>query len=272
MSSRLPKGTSATVILVPLLVTIFLVILNVSSGTFWSLYDAVAGTPEDETAAPAPYNSSDGILLINQAEPNEPTDGREPWLGEEAWIAGVQAGQEYIGEFPEPQNVQVLKGMDTGEIWGYMIHISGSLGVGCQYCHDINNFAADPYPAKISARLMLRLVNDLNGQFLSQIPTWGGNYVQCATCHHGQPNNMLAFSERNDYRPVNAVGEVLQPWSIDTYAIATSTEFVNQHPTTGKMLSMVNYMRENWDRYVLPTRRIRLCWLSCPSMIDRITL
>lgn len=260
MLPRLPKGAAVVAIGVPLLLFFALALLTLVPSLYWAPFPQAGITaPDTSAAAPPPmYNHSDGVLLINEAAPNDTSNDpyqRDPWLGEVAWIAGVQAGQEYIGEHPQPQNVQVLKGMSTAEIWEYMIYISGALGVGCQYCHDIENFAADPYPQKISGRLMLRLVQDLNGQYLSQIPTWAGNYVQCATCHQGQPYGMLAFSEHNSYTPADpntTTIDDLQTYVIDTQAVAPSEEFVTSHPTTGKMLSMVNFMRQNWDKYVLP--------------------
>lgn len=214
-----------------------------------------ASPPANQTTTPV-FNPSDGILAITQAEPNVPTDGREPWLGSDAWIKAVQAGQEYVGKNPGPQNVQILTGMSTAGVWVYMVqHVSGALGVSCQYCHDITNFAADPYPQKISARLMLRLVRDLNSQFVSQVPDWKGNYVQCATCHYGQSVNMLAYSEQNAYQSEpgdNGETQQTQAVDIDTYAVHPDSQFVAQHPSTGKMLEMVNWMETRWSGYVLP--------------------
>lgn len=215
---------------------------------------ACGGEAAEAPALPTPsaYSTSDGVRAIAQAEPNAPTDGRQPWLGADAWIAAVQAGQAYVGANPQPQNVQILSGMSTAAVWSYMVqHVSGPLGVSCQYCHDISNFAADPYPQKISARLMLRLVRDLNGQFLSQTPDWKGNYVQCVTCHQGQPIGMLGYSERNAVEAREG-DQTLQPWVVDTFAVHPDQQFVLQHPTTGKMLEMVNWMQDKWPGYVLP--------------------
>jgi photosynthetic reaction center cytochrome c subunit len=61
----------------------------------------------------------------------------------------VQAGQAWISANPNTVNVQVLTGLTSAEVWTYMVqYVSGGLGVGCQYCHDINNFAADTYPRR----------------------------------------------------------------------------------------------------------------------------
>ncbi len=170
--------------------------------TFFWIYELASG-PERRAAAEAveidaPYSASTGVLLITQAERNVPDDTRDPWLSLEAWTEGVQAGQAYVEQFPEPQNAQVLTGMTTEQIWGYMQqHVSGALGVGCQYCHDVQAdengtylFNEDTYAQKLSAREMMRLTNDLNAEFIVDLPNWRGNYVQCATCHNNQPIDM----------------------------------------------------------------------------------
>jgi len=164
----------------------------------WLIYE-LSGGPERRglaIAAEAPYSSAKNLQLINQAPPNDPTDGREPWLSQEFYNEGVQAGNQYIGQFPEPQNVQVLTDMDTAQIWSYMQQqVSGALKVGCQYCHNVQpdadgnyQFHLDDYPQKIAARDMMRLVNDLNGKYIVNLPYWRGNYVTCATCHSGLGN------------------------------------------------------------------------------------
>ncbi len=261
MDARLPVRGNNIAVVVPVLVFVLVVFLSLSACGESSSPEAAEPTAVpieavDPTAVPTYFDTTMGIKIITQSEPNVPGEGdpRQPWLGDEAWIEAVQAGQMYITENPEPKNVQVLKGMTTGEVWAYMQHISGALGVSCQYCHDITNYAADPYPQKISARLMLLLVSDINTQFITTLPQWKGNYVQCASCHRGQPQNMLAFSERNAYLAEDAAtGRSLQTWVIDTYAVdPTSADYVLQHPNTGVMLAMVKWMEENWDGYVLP--------------------
>lgn len=182
-------------------VAVGIVVAVVTTATFWWIYSLVRSSDApaiaQAEAARAPWSPSDGQKVITAAQPNTPTDGREPWLGDQAWAEGVQAGQAWIATNPNPINVQVLLGMDSAQIWLYMQqYVSGGLGVGCQYCHDINNFAADTYPQKISARNMLYLVSDVNSQFIVDLPNWKGNYVQCATCHNNQPVNMEAFGEQ----------------------------------------------------------------------------
>lgn len=220
-----------------LLVTLLVgaVVAGLTVIAFWWVFSLTLAPALSEAvaAANAPYNNSDGIALIAAAAPNVPTDGREPWLGTEAWQAGIQAGQAYIAAFPQPQNVQVLKGLNTAQIWAYMIQMSGGLGVGCQYCHNINNFAADSYPQKISGRLMLRLVTDLNANYLTNIPNWRGNYVRCDTCHQGQPILMPTVSEQFD-RSVPPIPVTLEPLDGNGMPIrgAAAIQALNEDPNT----------------------------------------
>jgi photosynthetic reaction center cytochrome c subunit len=182
-------------------VAVGIVVAVVTTATFWWIYslvrssDAPAQSLAD--AARGRWSPSDGQNAITAAQPNTPTDGREPWLGNEAWFSGVQAGQAWVQANPNTVNVQVLTGMSSAQIWLYMQqYVSGGLGVGCQYCHNINNFASDEVPQKAAARSMLYLVSDVNAQFIVNLPNWKGNYVQCATCHNNQPNNLEAFGEQ----------------------------------------------------------------------------
>jgi len=78
-----------------------------------------------------------------------------------------------------------------------MREFSFALGVRCQYCHAGGNgisfdgvvFASDEKPAKVTARAMLRMVDELNTVTLAKLPTRAEPRVavECATCHRGQP-------------------------------------------------------------------------------------
>ncbi|MBX0327155.1 photosynthetic reaction center cytochrome c subunit [Oscillochloris sp. ZM17-4] len=178
-------------------VAVGIIVAVVTTATFYWVYDLALG--QERAAATvvsqAPWSSSDGIKVITSSAPNVPTDGRQPWLGTDAWVQGVQAGQTWVQNNPNPVNVQVLTGMDSAQIWAYMQqYVAGALGVSCQYCHDINNFSLDTYAQKTTARNMMYLATDLNANFILQLPNWRGNYVQCATCHNSKPNNLEGFA------------------------------------------------------------------------------
>jgi len=76
-----------------------------------------------------------------------------------------------------------------------MREFSLALGVRCQYCHaggdgvsfDGVRFASDEKPAKVKARLMLRMVDEINNGALARLPSRAEPRVtvECATCHRG---------------------------------------------------------------------------------------
>ena len=56
-----------------------------------------------------------------------------------------------------------------------------ALGVECDYCHHMPNTEFETEKKKL-AREMMRMVSELNSQFLRNRP----NKVGCATCHRGK--------------------------------------------------------------------------------------
>lgn len=180
-------------------VAVGIVVAIITTATFYWIYELASG-PERRAAAiaaAAPYSPDSGVKTITQSQPNTPPEGREAWLGNDAWFKGVQAGQDWVSKNPNTLNVQVLVGMNSAQVWSYMQqYVSGALGVSCQYCHNLANFASDEYYQKVSARSMMRMVSGINTQYIANLPNWKGNYVQCATCHQGQPLNMPAVNSQ----------------------------------------------------------------------------
>jgi tetratricopeptide (TPR) repeat protein len=78
-----------------------------------------------------------------------------------------------------------------------MREFSFALGVRCQYCHfggdgisfDGVDFSSDAKPAKMKARAMLRMTDQVNRTLLPQVPSRVEPRLQvdCATCHRGLP-------------------------------------------------------------------------------------
>ncbi len=82
------------------------------------------------------------------------------------------------------RNIQVLTNVQTKEqLTKIMEDIANSLGVKCNYCHDVNNYASDEKETKRKARVMLRMVLAINRDFIN----WDkAEVVDCYTCHRGQ--------------------------------------------------------------------------------------
>ena len=51
-----------------------------------------------------------------------------------------------------------------------MQNITFALGVGCVYCHDLNNLSLETKPQKVKALMMLEMVRDINSKFVTGKP------------------------------------------------------------------------------------------------------
>lgn len=89
-------------------------------------------------------------------------------------------------------NLQVLpKDIPRAELVMTMRNIAGALGVRCTYCHvGPDNlvgmdFAVDTKGTKQAARMMLRMVASINGEYVNKLPAGSAprQPVGCITCH-----------------------------------------------------------------------------------------
>ena len=98
---------------------------------------------------------------------------------------------------PKPVNLQVLPMTYTGDqVIDIMHKFERELGVECEYCHVKNptpspttghlDFASDANPMKDRARTMMRMTENINQAYLSQLKTPPPTQqVECGTCHRG---------------------------------------------------------------------------------------
>jgi cytochrome c553 len=111
--------------------------------------------------------------------------------------APSQAGSPPPRNFPAPTNLKVLPKNLTGQqVHEIMEKWEGSLGAHCNTCHtpDPNNigpngrprlnYADDSKPEKSTARLMYKMTEDINGNYISMFENSGAP-VTCGTCHRG---------------------------------------------------------------------------------------
>jgi Photosynthetic reaction centre cytochrome C subunit len=80
------------------------------------------------------------------------------------------------------RNLQILQVSSQAELLRNMHVIRASLGVHCDYCHEVQNeqYSSDSKPAKKKAREMIRMVMALNTTYFDGKPRVG-----CNTCHRG---------------------------------------------------------------------------------------
>lgn len=99
-------------------------------------------------------------------------------------------------------NLEVLpKNIPVRELINTMRGFTNALGVRCQYCHigeegeplSEFDFVSDDMPAKLKAREMLRMVGQINGEWLAALPRRGTPAVEvaCVTCHRGQARPVM---------------------------------------------------------------------------------
>ncbi len=102
------------------------------------------------------------------------------------------------------KNLQVLpKDISEEALHDTMRGFAGALGVRCLACHvgdetkpmQTWNWASDDKPEKATARVMMKMTQDLNSKWITQVKLKAGEervQVACATCHHGkmQPRSL----------------------------------------------------------------------------------
>jgi hypothetical protein len=107
------------------------------------------------------------------------------------------AEEHHHHDEPAPTNLKVLPKNLTGEQVHEMMHgWAAALGTECSTCHAADpknigpngkprlNYADDSKPEKATARLMYRMVGDINGNYVEKVENSGVG-VTCGTCHRG---------------------------------------------------------------------------------------
>jgi hypothetical protein len=85
-----------------------------------------------------------------------------------------------------------LKVLTAQNVEFSMQNITFALGVGCIYCHDLNDLSLDTKPPKVKARMMLEMVSDINAKFGD-----GKTHVTCWTCHRASTQPQIAKPSSN---------------------------------------------------------------------------
>jgi hypothetical protein len=141
------------------------------------------------------------LALPVAAAVQAPAGGAPGQRGGGAPGAGGGGGQRGAANAAPPTNLQVLpKDMTRQQVVAIMQQFNMALGVGCNHCHEEQAGAApgangqipinppsDAKQEKKTARVMLKLVSDINMKLGTDLGKPAANVVQvtCATCHRG---------------------------------------------------------------------------------------
>src|SRR5580693_4912381 len=132
-------------------------------------------------------------------------------------LAALPAGAQVPDKFT---NLQYFpKTISRQDLLGNMRGFSFSLGVRCQFCHagkdgdklDQIDFASDEKDTKKTARAMLRMVDDINEEFIAKMGRTSPVSVECVTCHHhlSIPKTMNALlAETIDKKDIQAANDI----------------------------------------------------------------
>ena len=131
-------------------------------------------------------------------------------------------GEHRHFQAPPPTNLKVLPKETTGEQVHEIMHgWEAQLGAECTTCHAVDpnrkmpngrpalNFADDSKPEKNTARLMYRMMEDINKNYVSKVEDKDHDKdhekeeaaVTCGTCHRGHvhPPTFVAPKEDHDH-------------------------------------------------------------------------
>ena len=113
-------------------------------------------------------------------------------------VAAQAAAPTPPREYPAPTNLKVLPHNLTGQqVHEIMQTWAGELGARCTTCHVVDktktspdgkpviDFANDHKEEKQTARIMVKMVEQINADYIAKIDS-SGTPVSCGTCHRGE--------------------------------------------------------------------------------------
>lgn len=99
----------------------------------------------------------------------------------------------------------------TEATYGLMMHMSGSLGVNCSYCHNSREWSdwSQSRPQRVTAWYGIRMVRNINNQYISNVayampanrkgPLGDPYKTNCTTCHQGLAKPLYGVSMRKEH-------------------------------------------------------------------------
>lgn len=111
----------------------------------------------------------------------------------------------------------------TEATYGLMMHMSGSLGVNCSYCHNSRAWSdwSQSYPARTTAWYGIRMTRDINVNYIQNLgwampvnrkgPLGDPYKTNCTTCHQGVAKPLYGVSMLPDHPQLRGPAPVGPP-------------------------------------------------------------
>ena len=116
------------------------------------------------------------------------------WISSKRTCAATVAGPRLpMDRVPIPPTSKFFpKTSPATKVVKIMHKYEADLGVECEYCHarnpetKRNDFPSDANPVKDKARMMIKMTDEINTRYLTQLPDHKStDPVTCGTCHRG---------------------------------------------------------------------------------------
>ena len=184
------------------------VIAGVSSVLIIAYACATAPGTATTNASPAPTSETAAAQPVGGSQANQGAPGRQRMPltdsarrvrdsvnavrrdSAAAFVLRSIAGRENEPAESVFKNIKILKGVPAGRLVNIMnMGFGRSLGVSCGFCHVPGKWDLDDKEEKNTARLMYGMVQTINRDYLSKVPTDRGQppTAGCFTCHRGNP-------------------------------------------------------------------------------------
>lgn len=175
------------------------------------------------------------------------------------------------GQIPDKfRNLQVLpRDISKQDLTETMRGFTAALGVRCPFCHvgregeplNTFDFASDDRPTKRTARTMIRMVRQINTEYLAKLPnrTAPSLQVRCETCHHGHnlpetlPDVLSAELSKNGLEAAIQKYQALKAqyyggWAFD-FSERSLNGFSQQLAAAGKTAEAIAFLKVNAEAY-----------------------
>ena len=133
----------------------------------------------------------------------------------------VTPAQERVDIYADPENLKVLpEDISSHDLSETMKGFAMGLGARCETCHvgepntplETFDFTSDEKPMKQKARLMIQMLDEINGDLmprLEEVEKASRVSVRCVTCHRGQSKPNMIEDVLNQQLPDNGLEAAL---------------------------------------------------------------